>query len=305
MRDGAAREPSAASVVIVTHNRKELLRAALTSATTQRGAPEVIVMDDGSTDGTPDMVHAEFPGVRLVRSEVPVGYIVQRNKAAELATTNIIVSLDDDARFSSADAVATTVAEFGDPRIGAVAMPLIHTARGPKVLQRPPSEEGVWITNAYIGTAHAVRRDVFLALGGYREELEHFFEEPDFCIRLLGAGYVVRLGRAPPILHEESLQRNVGRGVRYFCRNHLLFTWFYVPFPLFVPRSLAVAVYALWFGIRMREPAAAAQGLLAGLRFVRAHQHARAPVSVSDYRRWRSLRRRSAPLELAESTSLR
>lgn len=289
-------------MVVVTYNRKDLLRAALASATTQHGAPEVIVMDDGSLDGSPEMVQTAFPGVRLVRSQRS-GYIALRNKAAELARTNIIISLDDDARFSSTDAVATTVAEFSDSRIGAVAMPLIHTARGPEVLQRPPSENGVWITNAYIGTAHAVRRDVFLALGGYREELEHFFEEPDFCIRLMRAGYVVRLGRAAPMLHEESLNRNVARGVRYFCRNHMLFTWLYVPFPQCVSRSLAVAAHSLWFGIRLREPAAGVRGLLAALRYIAAHRCERGPVSAADYRRWRSLRRRPARLEPTASTS--
>jgi GT2 family glycosyltransferase len=284
-----------ASVVIVTHNRKDDLRAALRAATSQVPRPEVIVMDDGSSDGTQQMVESEFADVRLIRSAAPRGYIVQRNRAAALASGDVIVSLDDDARFSSDDAVATTVAEFSDPRIGAVAMPLIHTSRGPEVLQRAPSGDGVWITNSYIGTAHAVRRDVFLSLGGYREALEHFFEEPDFCIRLMRAGYVVRLGRAAPILHHESPRRNLGRGVKYLCRNHLLFTWFYVPFPQCVPRSTLVALHGLWHGVRMGEVAAALRGLFAAVSYFATHRHERAPVPVSVYRRWRALRRRSAP----------
>lgn len=300
MTDGAVSELSA-SVVIVTHNRKELLRTALISATTQHGAPEVIVMDDRSTDGTPDMVREEFHAVRYVRSKAPSGYIVLRNEAARLATSDVIVSIDDDARFSSDDAVATTLEELADRRVGAVAMPLIHTARGSEVLQRPPSPDGVWVTNAYIGTAHAVRRDLFLELGGYREELEHFFEEPDFCIRLLRAGFVVRLGRASPILHEESLKRNVGRGVHYFSRNHLLFTWTYVPVPHVVPRLLAVAVHGVWFGIRLRQPLAAARGVLAGGREISRRRYERAPVPITLYRRWRTLRRRPAPLAPADA----
>jgi GT2 family glycosyltransferase len=293
----------AASVVIVTRNRRDDLRAALVSATAQEGAPEVVVMDDGSTDGTPEMVRSEFPGVRLIGSQRPHGYIHQRNRAATMASAAIIVSLDDDARFSSADTVAVTVAEFDDPRVGAVAMPLIHTSRGPEVLQRPPRPDGVWLTNAYIGTAHAVRRELFLELGGYRESLEHFFEEPDFCIRLMRAGYAVRLGRAEPILHSESPRRNVGRGVRYFCRNHLLFTFFYVPFPHVVPRAAAVALYGLWHAARMRALVAGLQGMGGALAYMSTHRHERAPVSTRDYRRWRGLRRTPAALEPASSTS--
>ena len=295
---GALPPPTRASIVIVTRDRRAELRAALESATTQRGAPEILVMDDASTDGTAEMVQAEFPAVRLVRSDAPRGYIAQRNHAAGLATGDVIVSLDDDARFSSPDTVATTLAEFGDPRVGAVAMPFVHTHRSPDLLQLAPSLDGVWITNAYIGTAHAVRRELFLRLGGYREALGHYFEEPDLCIRLMRSGSAVRLGRAEPILHHESARRNQARGIAYLSRNHVLFTWFHVPFPACVPRFLGVVAYALAWGLRSREPVAAVKGLRAGLRYVAGHPGERTPVTPGDYRRWRSLRRR--PELLAE-----
>lgn len=291
-------------MVVVTHNRREDLRAALESATSQVGSPEVLVVDDGSTDGTAEMVRSEFPGVRLIRSEVPRGYIAQRNRGAELARNQVIVSLDDDARFSSPDTVQVTLSEFSNPRIGAVAMPLIHTSRGPEVLQRAPSAERIWVTNSYIGTAHAVRRDVFLELGGYRESLEHFFEEPDFCVRLMRAGYVVRVGRAAPILHSESPRRNVGRGVRYFCRNHLLFTFLYVPFPQVLLRAVAVTGYVVWHAVRMRALPSGLRGMVAAVSYMLSHRRERSPVAASDYRRWRALRRDPAPLE-AVSQSMR
>lgn len=297
MSAGAARSVLRASIVIVTRNRSAELRVALASAVEQHGEPEVLVMDDGSTDGTAGMVRREFTGVRLVESAVPRGYIAQRNRAAALATGDVIVSLDDDARFSAPDVVETTLAELADPRVGAVAMPFVHLHQGPTVLQRAPGPDGVWVTNAYIGTAHAVRRDLFLRLGGYREAFGHYFEEPDLCIRLMQAGFAVRLGRAAPILHHESARRDPGRGIRYLCRNHVLFTWFHVPQPHLVPRALAVLAYDLAWGVRSRQPRAAVQGLRAGLRYVTGHRHERAPVSVADYRRWRSLRRRPALLE--------
>ena len=55
-----------ATVVITTRNRKELLRDAITSTLAQQEQVEIIVMDDASTDGTGEMVRAEFPMVRLV-----------------------------------------------------------------------------------------------------------------------------------------------------------------------------------------------------------------------------------------------
>ncbi|HTO93656.1 MAG TPA: glycosyltransferase, partial [Bacteroidota bacterium] len=56
------------SVVIVTYNGKDLLRPCLAAAIAQRYSPyEVILVDNASTDGSADLVRAEFPTVRLVR----------------------------------------------------------------------------------------------------------------------------------------------------------------------------------------------------------------------------------------------
>ena len=80
--------------------------------------------------------------------------------------------------------------------------------------------EGAWITPSYWGTAHAVRRDLFLALGGYREELGEMFEEVDFCLRMLNTGYATRLGRATPLHHYESAKRIQPRKVFHVWRNN-------------------------------------------------------------------------------------
>src|SRR5437016_11568624 len=90
-----------ASIVITTRNRKEALRAALRSALCQKSHPEVIVIDDGSTDETSDMVRAEFPEVTLHSFDQSRGYIVRRNNGALLARGKVIFSIDDDAAFST------------------------------------------------------------------------------------------------------------------------------------------------------------------------------------------------------------
>jgi glycosyltransferase involved in cell wall biosynthesis len=127
------------------------------------------------------------PVLRLIRHEVSAGYIVRRNEGARLAKGDVIFSLDDDAVFSSPFVVEQTLRDFSHPRIGAVAIPYIEPHKANKEMQRAPTREDVWITASYIGTAHAVRRDVFLARGGYREHLVHQGEEGDFCLRMLAA----------------------------------------------------------------------------------------------------------------------
>ena len=174
-----------ATIVITTKNRKEELRVALHSAFEQTGQLEVIVMDDGSTDGTAHMVRAEFPSAVLHHFNQSKGYIFRRNEGARLAQGDIIFSIDDDAEFSTPKVVEQTLMEFADPRIGAVAIPYIEPHKGNCLMQKAPDRQNAWITDRFIGTAHALRRDVFLKLGGYREHLVHQGEEGDYCIRML------------------------------------------------------------------------------------------------------------------------
>ena len=291
-------ETYSATIVVVTKNRKEELREALRSATQQSGSVEVLVVDDGSTDGTSEMVTREFPAVRLIRAPESRGYIRQRNFGAEQARSPVIVSIDDDAEFTSTDAVAITLAEFDHPRIAAVAMPFIQERRGDEVLQRAPSDEGTWVTNIYIGTAHAVRRDVFLALGGYDEDLEHLMEEADYCLRLQRAGFVIRLGTAPPILHHESTSRNVVRDATYLSRNHALLAWLHLPFPYVLFRGIQVLGLVGWMSVRWRAPRSALQGSASAIRYAVRNRGRRAPMTRSAYRLVRNLRRH--PMRLSE-----
>jgi len=288
--------PLTATIVIATRNRRQELRRALESALAQTVEAEILVMDDASTDGTGAMVQADFPRVRLQRSETPCGYIVQRNRAAALATGDVLFSIDDDAEFSSAETVARTLREFGDARVGAVAMPYVEPAKGNQVLQCAP-DAGVWVTGMFVGTAHAVRRDVFLRLGGYREPLVHQGEERDFCARLLDAGSVVRVGSAPPIVHHESPRRDFSRMDFYGRRNDILFAWQNVPGIRCGAHLLATTWNGVRFAFRCGRLRHQLGGLAAGYFEVMRRIHSRQPIAVAAYQLQRRLQKRG-PLRL-------
>jgi glycosyltransferase involved in cell wall biosynthesis len=288
----------AASIVITTRNRRDDLRKALGTAVAQRGDVEVLVVDDGSTDGTSAMVREEFPQVQVHRDERSRGYIAQRNRAAELASSPIIVSVDDDALFESRDTVAQTLREFDHPRIGAVAIPFVNVNEGPMVRQLAPTTDRIWATSSFRGTAHALRREPFIGLGGYRTMLLHQAEEQDYALRMLGAGLVTRLGSADPIMHFESPDRDWHRLHVHAARNDLLHGWHNVPLPYAPVRFAKVTLYWLWVGMRRRRLGAVVRGLARGYVDGARNLGDRRPVSRNVYRLDHDIRKRGPlPLE--------
>ena len=282
----------AATIVIVTKDRGDVLPDAVASAVQQEGDPEILIVDDGSSDGGVDAVQAAFPQVRVHRFETSAGLVVRRNDAARLARGAVLVSIDDDAVFTAPDTVTRTLAEFSDPRIAAVGIPYIDVRRNDIMLQRAPDDEGCWIGPVFRGTAHAVRRDVFLALGGYRERIVHQGEEADYCLRLLEAGYVVRYGRAAPIHHRESPRRSRRRMERYGRRNEQLLCATYYPAPWDVLYGIGLAGKSVLRGLRSDGGLVwIAQGILLGVREQVTARDGRRPVARSTFALDRRLRR--------------
>jgi glycosyltransferase involved in cell wall biosynthesis len=275
--------------MVTTKDRAAELLVAVESALAQTVPVEVLVIDDGSTDGTAEAVAARFPQVRVVRHAESAGYIARRNEGAALASAPVVVSIDDDATFPSRRTVAQTLAEFDDRRVGAVAIPFVDVKYSPAVRQAAPSGPGVYLTAAYIGTAHALRRDVFLALGGYRPCLFHQGEERDYCVRMLEAGYVTRLGRADPIHHHESPRRDTLRMDLYGRRNDVLFGWHNVPMPEALVHTAGTALNGLRHGVRVRRPWNMVRGMAMGVRAVPATWGERRPVRREVYRLFRRL----------------
>ena len=228
-----------ASVIIVTRNRKDVAKRAVQSALAQEGDVEVLVLDDGSADGTLEYLKAAFPAVRMDRTEKQLGYIVQRNRAVEMSAAPFVFSLDDDAEFADNTTIKQTLTLFEEGRVGVVAIPFLNRypdGQERKMTPDPPDSQGVWVTNTFIGTAFAVRRDAFLKIGGFQTALYHWGEESEYSQRLLDAGSVVALGRGGMIYHYPA---GVGKyprsNTRYIYRNGVLIVWFNAPWLLVLP----------------------------------------------------------------------
>ena len=248
-------------------------------------------MDDGSTDGTPEMMRKEFPKVTFQRFERSEHSIVRRNQGARLVGGDIFFPIDDDAEFSTPFVVAQTLRQFCHPRIGAVAIPYTDVTLGPRVLHQAPDQEGIWVAGQFVGAAVALRRNVFLALGGYRELLLHMGEERDYSVRMLDAGYVVRLGTSDLIHHYASPTRQTKWNRRYTRRNDLVSAICNVPFPQLLAHVPGTILSGAFSGARNCCLWETLEGYFLFLTIYRKAWSERQPVAAGTYKALRLLKR--------------
>lgn len=276
-----------ASVVITTRNRREEVLRAIGSVLTQRSVSiEVLVYDDASNDGTVEAIRNRWPQCRVMETTSRSGYIVNRNRGFRDSAAPYVFSLDDDAYFSSPDTVSRVVKWFSaDETIGAMAIPYLepYDRRSLSSLRRPFSEKPGTELRSFVGCAHAVRRDIALKLGGYREFFVHQHEERDFCLRLRAAGWRVAYADTPPIVHMVSAKREPLRITRYGGRNQILTEFLNAPFPDVVLRVLRTSVGLVTYRFSVRELPLRISAIGAGLLDSVRYRNLRKPVDREFY----------------------
>ncbi len=293
--DGARAGKPRVAVVFATRNRREELRRALESCAKQTVPVRVIVRDDASDDGTEAMVRSVFPHVEYGRHPQPRGSIANRNEAVNAAEgVDIVFSLDDDAAFDSPRTVEQTLRDFDDPRVGVVAVPFVDVLKGSVVEQGAPKGggDGVFVLDTFRGCAAAWRRDAFLAVGGYAECLRHMAEEPDLSLRLLDAGWVVRAGRADPVHHFESPNRDRAHIWKQIARNGVLQGWMTTPWWMLPVHLLGTTMSAARVGLREGRLGVMMKGVVEGLVECVRGKVPRQAVAARTYFLCRWLRRR-------------
>ncbi len=181
------------SVVIPTRNRWHLLQRTLAGALAQEGVEvEVVVVDDGSTDGTAERLAALDDGrVRVLRNERALGVSAARNRGVEAAEGEWIAFLDDDDVWAP-DKLCRQLAAAG-----AAAAPFAYTtsvivdpAMAVLEVQPAPDPAEVLVQTLSFcaipgGCSNVVaRRDLTRAAGGFNTELTTA-EDWDMWIRML------------------------------------------------------------------------------------------------------------------------
>lgn len=231
------------AVCIATHNRREELIRTLGEVAKLQPAPdEILVLADGCRDGTVEWVRANCPNVQLHLHEVAQGSIPSRNDLAAAATSDIFLSLDDDSYPLESDAIARIRALFeARPRLAVASFPQ-RTDEFPETLTATDFGAAQFIAS-YANSAAAIRREAFEALGTYPALFFHMYEEPDFALRCVCAGWEVRFEPALTVRHHYTgTQRNELRVHQRHARNELWSVLMRCP----APQCLAVAAFRVF-----------------------------------------------------------
>lgn len=211
------------SFIIPTHNRQEEL--ALTLAAIGRldsaklGECEVIVVDNASRfhPTPPSKLANGIPVRTLIRLENEAA--ASRNAAAREARGAWLVMLDDD----SAPLDEHFVTEL-------LAAPREIAAIGADIRLADGSREHGGLPEVFIGCGVAIRRDIFLKLGGYDPTFIYYAEEYDLAARILIAGYQIIHSRAFRIEHRKVADgRDMNHIIRLLTRNNAWVIQRYAP----------------------------------------------------------------------------
>jgi GT2 family glycosyltransferase len=290
------------TVGITTRNRSAALERCVRSlARLQPLAARALIFDDASEQPVEALVKGAAPAeidVRVIRDDRAVGNIAGRNRLVKEAEAEFVLLLDDDAViFEGAPIQRAMDLLASDPRVAAVAFAQGEADGRPWPERMQPAQaRGPVYVPAFIGFAHLLRRDTFLALGGYRESLVFYGEEKDFCVRALDAGHrIVYLPDAIVGHVPDPGGRSASRYVRFVIRNDCLYSLYNEPWPL-AAISLPVR---LWRYRRMAAPNRDSGGLRWIAREI-AHalptvRRERRPVSWATIREWRRLARTAVP----------
>ncbi|MFF4304049.1 bifunctional polysaccharide deacetylase/glycosyltransferase family 2 protein [Streptomyces sp. NPDC001601] len=192
------------SVIVPAYNEKECIANTLESLAQSTHPIEVVVVDDGSTDGTSEIARAAadklgMPNVRVIRQE-NAGKPAALNNGVRNASYDIVVMMDGDTVFEP-DTVRHLVQPFADPEVGAVA--------GNAKVGNRNTVIGAWQHIEYVmgfnldrrmydllrcmptipGAIGAFRREAVLGVGGMSEDT--LAEDTDITIAMHRAGWRV------------------------------------------------------------------------------------------------------------------
>ncbi|MFZ5366155.1 MAG: glycosyltransferase family 2 protein [Patescibacteria group bacterium] len=222
------------SLLILSWNTKNLLRDCLASLRLSKFQPEIIVVDNASTDSSLEMVQKEFPEVKLIKNKINLGFAKGNNQAFRQAQGEVIMLLNSDTlvQKGAIEKLATSLMNQSE-EIAAVSPLLLNedgsVQRDPCYLKFPSPLFAIFYYNKFFknlalrlfpfvlfsalkfekplqvdqlpAAAMMIRKKVWEKVGGFDENFPIYFNDVDLCFRLKKLGYKLMLIPDAKIIH--------------------------------------------------------------------------------------------------------
>jgi GT2 family glycosyltransferase len=278
------------SVVVLTRNRRPEVMRTVASLLRLPERPVVIVADNGSTDGTPQLLAHTYPGLCVVRCGANLG-AAGRNAGVTRVRTRYVAFSDDDTDWQPG-ALARAASLLHSHR--RVAVLNARVVVGPRRTLDPTcarmaasplagGSDMLRPLTRFMAGACVFRTDVFRELGGYEPRFFFGGEEALLSLDLLQAGYDIayapdiEVHHRPPPVRDDTLRR------RLLARNAALVAWL----RLTRREALAATWEAVRASVRERHTAEDLHALWQGIRWAATR---RRPVNAHVLRMRREVR---------------
>jgi GT2 family glycosyltransferase len=279
--------------MITTRNRAEDLQRTCEIIAALNPPPlEVLITVDGCcADNTMDVIRRHIPHATVIVNKNARGSVACRNVMMRQAKADLVLALDDDSYPEQMDCIALVSRFFEKkPKLAVLHFPQ-RSDEYPETLSQTNfgSEH---LTRSFANSGAVLRRSTYLQLPGFEPRFFHMYEEPDYGLQCVAAGYDVLFSPVITIRHHYSGKaRDETHTHHRHARNELWSTLMRCPFPF----ALAILIWRVFSQFRfackrgwswvVREPIWWWQAL-PGIPYC---LQKRTPVSWANYKRWLAL----------------
>lgn len=242
------------SVIYLNFNRKDDISFSLDRMLDQDyNDYEIIVVDQGSTDGSVDLIQSKFSNIKLYALKKNLGVSGGRNYGASKASGEYLLFIDDDAHFFSNNSL-TLIVDFlsKNKDVGIVGFQVndvngklrdwVYGKRTKKYYNN------IFETQQYVGCGHVIKRELFTKVNGYSDELFFWGEEIEFCIKtFISSNYSIIYNPEIKVIHRVSDSSRLywsDKRTYYKVRNRFLLINNY-----FKQYFIAKSFYYIYYGL--------------------------------------------------------
>ncbi len=232
------------TVIIITWNKLQLLKECLKSLKKQSFKPiQIIVVDNGSTDGTLEFLHHQYSQIKIISFQKNLGFSKAANEGIKASGTEYLILLNNDTvvdkdfikylvvaldKHKDSCGVTARIINFFDKNILASAGDAMNDTGqafsrglGDNINNWNKSDEVFLIT----GGASIFRKKSFRKIGYFDEDYFFSGEDSDWCFRAQLAGY--KFWYEPKALvshHHKATSKNLSKRINYFHFRNMTIT---------------------------------------------------------------------------------